>query len=418
MSIAATATVGPGGGVPMEGRPYVSLGPRFVAAVIDNSFWAFAFFWVAALIPGSAFEDPAAAGVIVLIWLSLWFNYFAFCEWRWGQTIGKNAIGLRVVGVDGEKLAFGPSSVRNVLRLIDFFVIGWVMIPATERHQRLGDKAASSVVVREPRRAAVHRASGPSARAPEPPPPPPPASAAAGDEPSPGKKGGERRLPITPWDLGDTIWGLVGGLLLAIIVAPALVLPFDHDLSSLGAILSAQALLELSLFTVAVGVASAWRFRPPAPALERLGLRPFKRSALGWALLALFGYYAAAAIFAALVLQPKQEDIGGELGLDNGSFAAAALAVVLIALVAPFVEELFFRGFVFGGFRSRLSLWPAVLISGLIFGMIHASTGITTVIPLAALGCVLAWVYDKTGSLWPCIFIHVINNGLALALVG
>jgi uncharacterized protein len=95
----------------------------------------------------------------------------------------------------------------------------------------------------------------------------------------------------------------------------------------------------------------------------------------------------------------------------------ATTAVVLIAGLAPVAEELFFRGFIFAGLRSRWALWPAALVSGLIFGLVHAPTGITTVVPLAALGVALSWLYDRTGSLWPCVMAHAINNGLALAVV-
>lgn len=47
----------------------------------------------------------------------------------------------------------------------------------------------------------------------------------------------------------------------------------------------------------------------------------------------------------------------------------------------------------------------------------HAPTGITAVIPLAALGFALCFLYDRTGSVWPCMIAHAINNGLALALI-
>ena len=424
MSDAATTVDAPAALLAADGRPYAGLGPRFVAALIDNAFWVFAFLWIGAFVPESVRDDTTAMGIIVFVWLTAWFNYFAFCEWRWGQTIGKNAMALRVIELDGSKPAFGPASVRNVLRLIDFFVVGWVMIATGERRQRLGDKAAKTVVVREPTRGerlaarrehATAAGGGAAASAAGTDAPAPSAGAPAPETPE-AKPGRARRLPKTPWDLRDTIWGLIGGLILAIIVAPALVLPFDPNIDSLGALLSAQALLEASLFTVAVGMASSWRFRPFRAALKLLGVRRFKRSAIGWAFLTLFAYYVAAAIFAALVLKPDQQDIGGELGLDQGGVAAAVAAVVLIAVVAPFVEELFFRGFVFGGLRSSFDLWVAVLLSGAVFGLIHAPTGITTVIPLAGLGCALAWLYDRTGSLWPCILIHAINNGLALAL--
>jgi membrane protease YdiL (CAAX protease family) len=95
----------------------------------------------------------------------------------------------------------------------------------------------------------------------------------------------------------------------------------------------------------------------------------------------------------------------------------AVLAVVMIVGLAPIAEELFFRGFLFAGLRTRWSLWPAAITSGLIFGLVHAPTGITTVVPLAVLGLALCWLYDRTGSLWPCVIAHMINNGLALALV-
>ena len=90
---------------------------------------------------------------------------------------------------------------------------------------------------------------------------------------------------------------------------------------------------------------------------------------------------------------------------------------LLIVGLAALSEEMFFRGFVFSGLRSRMSVWPAAVISGLVFGLVHAPTGITTVIPLAVFGVALAWLYDRTGSLWPSVTAHAINNGLALAIL-
>ena len=86
-------------------------------------------------------------------------------------------------------------------------------------------------------------------------------------------------------------------------------------LSSDGALLAAQGLFELSLLFVAIGVASEWRFQPLRPALERLGLRRTVPKDFGLALLTLLVYYIGAALFASLVLQPEQEDIGGQLGV-------------------------------------------------------------------------------------------------------
>ena len=58
---------------------------------------------------------------------------------------------MRVLADDGSKATFGACSIRNVLRPIDYLIIGPVMIATTERHQRLGDKAARTVVIRPAR---------------------------------------------------------------------------------------------------------------------------------------------------------------------------------------------------------------------------------------------------------------------------
>jgi uncharacterized protein len=227
----------------------------------------------------------------------------------------------------------------------------------------------------------------------------------------------EAGVTPVPWTPRTTFWWLLGGLLLAIIVPPLLVAPFDPDLEGDGALLAAQAMFDGLLLFVALGVASEWKFRPLARPLLLLGMRPFRLSAIWIMLGTLVAYYIAAGLFASLVLKPDQEDIGGELGVGNPSIVIAVAAVLMIAVLAPVAEELFFRGFVFAGLRTRWSLWPAAITSGLIFGLVHAPTGITTVVPLATLGLALCWLYDRTGSLWPCVIAHMINNGLALALV-
>jgi membrane protease YdiL (CAAX protease family) len=56
----------------------------------------------------------------------------------------------------------------------------------------------------------------------------------------------------------------------------------------------------------------------------------------------------------------------------------------------------------------------AALVSGLIFGALHATTGITAVPPLMVFGVILALLYEKTGSIWPGILLHMLNNSIAL----
>ena len=83
-------------------------------------------------------------------------------------------------------------------------------------------------------------------------------------------------------------------------------------------------------------------------------------------------------------------------------------------IAAPVSEEVCFRGMLFGGLRERLPRLAAALISGLVFGGLHALTGVTAVPPLIVFGFLLALLYEKTGSIVPGILLHMLNNSVAL----
>jgi uncharacterized RDD family membrane protein YckC/membrane protease YdiL (CAAX protease family) len=387
------------------GSGYATLARRSAAILID-AVLLLALAAAVIFLPPDGFcdEHPAISTIGFFALATVWFNYFLICEWRWGgRTLGKRAVGIRVLAEDGSPVGFSAASMRNLLRLVDFFglLIGPILIAGSKRRQRIGDQVAHTIVVR----------GGWAPGRPEPP-------VRAPAEPEPGARG---RLPEISWGVRETVWGLLAGLFLAAFVAPLLVLPFDHDLSSLGATLAAQALLTAALIGTAVYIAR----RPAAAdaggvrsdlrtALRRLGWRRFHPRALGLMLAMLLIYYVLVAIYATIVIEPKQHDIGSDLGLNRGVLLAAT-AVFLICVVAPIAEETFFRGFVFSGLRQRLPEIPSALISGLVFGAVHAPTGPTAIIPLALLGMLLAMLFERTGSIWPGVIAHAINNSLALA---
>jgi hypothetical protein len=81
-------------------------------------------------------------------------------------------------------------------------------------------------------------------------------------------------------------------------------------------------------------------------------------------------------------------------------------------LFAPVVEELFFRGFLFQGFRQRYGWVNAALLSSIIFGAAHLDPA--AFIPTSILGFLLAYMYHRTNSVWLPILLHVLVNGMGL----
>jgi uncharacterized protein len=174
--------------------------------------------------------------------------------------------------------------------------------------------------------------------------------------------------------------------------------------------LTTAAILQGSLLAGALGAAMLFgRVHP-----WQFGLRPtpFWR-ALGWSALGLVTFYIAAIAWVAVIGEPEQstaEDIGAEES-DLALYAAGFMFI----FIAPVAEEIFFRGLFYGSLRTRLSTGPAAVICGVVFGVIHFGTGASAVPILIVLGIIFCLVREKTGSLYPCIAMHALNNTFAYA---
>ncbi len=88
-----------------------------------------------------------------------------------------------------------------------------------------------------------------------------------------------------------------------------------------------------------------------------------------------------------------------------------ALPLIIIGLFGPFCEEVFFRGFALPVFANRFGLWGGILISAALFSVFHLSIG--GAVPIFVFGIVLAWLYVRTGSIYPSMVAHVTQNILA-----
>ncbi|GJM21501.1 MAG: hypothetical protein DHS20C15_14160 [Planctomycetota bacterium] len=111
----------------------------------------------------------------------------------------------------------------------------------------------------------------------------------------------------------------------------------------------------------------------------------------------------------------EQELVQGLLRafIEEGA-RSSATAWIAMGIVIPFAEELLFRGALYGGLRYRLGPWRAAFFSGLIFAVIHLDPA--HILPLTGLGILLAWIYERTGSLAAPALVHILNNLVTLAV--
>ena len=394
---------------------YAGLVRRTVAILLDLALgWAAYSIAITVFDPGFASDDSSTwqavlAAVIVLGTATLWFAYFVCAQWRWGQTLGMRAMRIRVVAERGESLPLARALVRSLLLTVDV-ALGPLLMAASRRRQRLGDRLANTVV--------VMRA--------EDQPLPPGTAAGVGEPPSLPTAGGavpppsgEEPAPAPPnvnatWGPGRVFVGILVVLVLSLIEL-VIVSVFDPGVDTVGGKIVSQIMLEATFVVVAFAVAADHGFPGSVPAAS-LGLRRPLRSPWAYWGIAVLAYIAFILIYGSFV-HPHQRDITRELGFGEG-VSGALVAFFLIVIAAAIAEEIFFRGFVFGGFRRRFSFPVAAVFAALLFGAIHASNGTWTIIPqLAFFGFLLCWVYEETGSIYSTIPLHMLNNTLAFIVI-
>jgi uncharacterized protein len=222
--------------------------------------------------------------------------------------------------------------------------------------------------------------------------------------------------PWPPWTapvalVAGFAMALVGAILIAIL---ATIGGYGINDQPPGVTIAATVVQDLALVGAAVVFARmTTRPRPQDFGLRRVSLKPaVKWMAIGWGV-----FFVFSAIWAAVLNLDETDDLPKELGADKNHIAALAAVGVLVCVVAPICEELFFRGFFFTALRNWHGPWLAVVLTGIVFGGIHAgSAPAGFLVPLMVLGGALCVIYWKTGSLLPCIALHSLNNALAFGV--
>lgn len=188
---------------------------------------------------------------------------------------------------------------------------------------------------------------------------------------------------------------------------------------------SGEALPQAVLIGLSAALAFGflyWFLKQRGDSLRLIGLGKFRASAFWQAGLGFIIYIASYLLTIALAktlipsLNLEQQQ---DLGLDVSASQSVALLVFNLVIIPPLLEEVLMRGFLFGGLRTKLAFLPATIITSLLFAAAHLPEGVGGLLWIGAidtfiLSLVLCYLREKTGSLWPSIFVHAIKNSIAL----
>ena len=226
-----------------------------------------------------------------------------------------------------------------------------------------------------------------------------------------------RAWPRWPWWYGPAAMGIAFVTTLIVVgIFGALALAAGvEDIEDAEGFLQVATVLQQIIFVAVAVIFAAQTIRPRA---WHFGLRRARFwPTLGWAALGFVSYWILAIAYSAAVQPDAEQETLESLGTDESTLWLIGAALLVIVL-APLAEEIFFRGFFYRALRTRLPVAAAALIDGAIFGVIHfENADMAVILPiLALLGVIFCLVYEKTGSLFAVIGLHAFNNFIAFGV--
>lgn len=160
--------------------------------------------------------------------------------------------------------------------------------------------------------------------------------------------------------------------------------------------------------------------------VEGLGLAKPRLGIIGHGLLGVLIYFGIYLLVATIAQQftPINVEQEQEIGFDNAKTTGSLLITfVSLVVIPPIMEEIMFRGFLYGGLRHRFTIVGSALITAVIFALPHAGQSTDgTILWIAAidtfvLSLVLTYLREKTGSIYAGMFVHAVKNGVAFLFV-
>jgi len=206
-----------------------------------------------------------------------------------------------------------------------------------------------------------------------------------------------------PWKFIDN-W--IGVILLVVIDLILFIITLQSSKAKL-AQSALIVLLELA-YLLPVILIFAWR----GIHWKSLGFGKFNWSTLNIGCGLLFGGYILIILHNLLLFALGVDTQGEEIVKMFAGLNSPFWFFIVGAVFAPFVEEIFFRGFLFQGFRERYGWQAGMLLSSAIFAAAHLD--LVALIPTFILGNVLAYVYHRSNTVWPGIILHFLVNAFGL----
>ena len=132
---------------------------------------------------------------------------------------------------------------------------------------------------------------------------------------------------------------------------------------------------------------------------------------------------------AGFVLAGTIEGIERQLGIKPGDLVPELIApqgfvwphfvavLITVGVIAPIAEEMIFRGVLYSWFRSRFNIPLAIFLNAGLFGLIHFGYPLPLMALVALMGAVFAWSFERTGSLWVPIVLHIGQNSAVVIAV-
>ncbi|KIL71934.1 CPBP family intramembrane metalloprotease [Bacillus badius] len=157
--------------------------------------------------------------------------------------------------------------------------------------------------------------------------------------------------------------------------------------------------------------------RPKKLSWSEVGIRAFSKS--DWKVIFILTIVLMVGATIVMVLTSfignTYENSKTEALQENATLFNVLIAFIVAAIISPIYEEIFYRGFLYRWLRTRISIVGAILLSSLIFTVIHIPT--YNVMPVNFLsGIIFALAYERTGSIWPSVIIHGLTNGIMVFL--